>query len=77
MQYNTMEPSGVRAMTLMRLRVELNSRMFRISNRFVEVDVPSDEGSSTSIAEVCLALKKNPNRFAATTNADSSGLSAW
>jgi len=71
-------------MTLMRLRVELNSRMFRISNLFVSeategtaADASEETGSSTSIAEVCLALKKNPNRLAATTNADSSGLSAW
>ena len=65
-------------MTLMRLRVELNSSTLSSSYCTVLISPPpGNEGSSSSMPLVVRPLKKNPNRFAATTNALSSGDSAW
>jgi len=71
LQYSMMRSSGVRQMTLMRLRVESNSRMLSTSY------AASAPPSRTSTAVLVRAWKTKPNARAAATSAASSGDSAW
>ena len=67
-----------RTTTDMRFLVELNSNRFKTSYVLtVSFSLLFKDCSRTSTVVLVRLVKKNPNLFAATTNASSSGDSAW